>query len=176
MRPIKDAVLLILRVPSSDDDAVAMMKVGDRVDVRPVPDDPDREQRIAERAFVYAKEHAKRVVALQILSSDLFHWGFNDIILPGPARTRFIGYIREELLRRSRESTIMLEETAQRNKVPLEIRKVETREPTSAALEEAEKGYDRIFMEKEKKRLFPIFKKTIEQHLRKGVSTPIMSS
>jgi antitoxin component of RelBE/YafQ-DinJ toxin-antitoxin module len=173
---MKDAVLLILRVPSSDDDGVALMKVGDRVDVRPVPDDPDREQRIAERAFVYAKEHAKRVVALQILSSDLFHWGFNDTILPGPTKTRFIGYIREELLSWSHESTIMLEEMAQRSKIPLEIRKVETREPTSAALEEAEKGYDRIFMEKEKKRLFPIFKKTIEQQLRKGVSTPITSS
>ena len=172
---MNDSVLLILRVPSSDD-GVAMMKVGDRVDVRSVQDDPDQEQRIAERAFVYAKKHAKRVVALQVLSSDLFHWGFNDTILPGPAKTRFIGHIREELLSRSLESTIMLKEMAQRNKVPLEIRRMETREPTSAALEEAEKGYDRIFMGKEKKRLFPIFQKTIEQRLRKGVSTPITSS
>ncbi len=172
---MKDAILLILRVPSSDD-GVALMKVGDKVDVRPVPDDPDRKQRIADRAFVYAKEHAKKVVALQILNSDLFHWGFNDTILSGPAKTRFIGYIREELLKRSHESTIMLKEVAQRNKVPLEIRKVETREPSSTALEEAEKGYDRIFMEKEKRRLFPVFKKTMEQQLRKGVSTPIMSS
>ena len=115
-------------------------------------------------------------MALQTLSSDLFHWGFNDTILPGQAKTRFIGYIREELLSRSLDSTIMLKEMAQRNKVPLEIRRVETREPTSAALEEAEKGYDRIFMGKEKKRLFPIFKKTIEQQLRKGVSTPSTSS
>jgi hypothetical protein len=173
---MKDAVLLILRVPSSDDDGVALMKVGDRVDVRPVQDDADRAQRIAERAFVYAKKHAKRVVAVQILSSDLFHWGFNDTILPGPAKTKFIGHIREELLSRSRESTIMLKGMAQRNRVSLEIRKVETREPSSAALEEAAKGYDRIFMGKEKKRLFPVFKKTIEQQLRKGVSTPITSS
>ena len=172
---MKDAILLILRVPNSDD-GVAMMKVGDRVDVRPVQDDPDREQRIAKGAFVYAKKHAKRVVALQILSSDLFHWGFNDTILPGPARTRFIGYIREELLSRSHESTVMLKEMAQRDKVPLEIRRKVTREPFSAALEEAEKGYDRIFMGKEKKKLFPLFEKTIEQHLRKGVSTPITSS
>jgi len=172
---MNDAVLLILRVPSSDD-GVAMMKVGDRVDVRPVQDDPDREQRIAEWAFVYAKKHAKRVVALQILSSDLFHWGFNDTILPGPAKTRFIGHIREELLSRSHESAIMLKEMAQHNKVPLEIRKVETREPNSAVLEEAGKDYDRIFMGKEKKRLFPVFKKTMEQQLRKGVSTPISSS
>ena len=70
----------------------------------------------------------------------------------------------------------MLKELAQRNKVPLEIRKVETREPSSAVLEEAEKGYDRIFMAKEKRRLFPIFKKTMEQKLRKGVSTPIIAS
>lgn len=173
---MNDAVLLILRVPNSDEDRVAIMKVGDRVDVRPVPDDPDREQRVVEWAFVYAKKHAKRVVALQILSSDLFHWGFNDTILPGPAKTKFIGHIREELLSRSHESTIMLKEMAQCNKVLLEIRKVETREPSSAALEEAGKGYDRIFMGKEKKRLFPVFKKTIEQQLRKGVSTPITSS
>jgi len=172
---MKDEVLLILRVPSSDD-GVAMMKVGDRVDVRPVQDDPDLERRIAERAIDYANTHAKKVVALQILSSDLFHWGFNDTILPGPAKTRFIGHIREELLSRSHESAIMLKEMAQRNKVPLEIRKVETREPSSAALEEAAKGYDRIFMGKEKKRLFPVFKKTVEQQLRKGVSTPITSS
>jgi hypothetical protein len=172
---MKDAVLLILRVPNSDD-GVAMMKVGDRVDVRPVQDKPDREQRIAKKAFFYAKKHTKRVVALQILSSDLFHWGFNDTILPGPAKTRFIGHIREELLVRSHVSGIMLKEMARHHKVPLEIRRVETREPSSAVLEEAGKGYDRIFMGKEKKRLFPVFKKTIEQQLRKGVSTPITSS
>jgi len=170
---MKDEVLLILRVPSSDDDGVAMMKVGDRVDVRSVDHDPARDQRTAERAFEYAEEQGKRVVALQILTSDLFHWGFNDIILSGPAKTQFIGYIREQLLSRSLESNAMLKEMAQRYQVPLEIRKVETRDPSSAAVEEAQKGYDRIFIGKEKKRLFPIFKKTIEQHLRKGVSTPI---
>jgi hypothetical protein len=145
------------------------------VDVKSVEWDKDREKRVSEQAIKYAKEHAKDLVVLQILTSDLYHWGFNDIILPGPAKSRFIGHIREEIMKNSMESTAMLEEQANREGINLEIRKVETRDPVTVALEEAGKGYERVFMGKEKKRLFPIFKKTLEQHLKRELSVPIIT-
>jgi hypothetical protein len=168
-----DAVLLLLRVPESYDDRVAMMKVEDRVDVVSLRGHRREEVRLAEHAFMYAKEQDKHVVTLMILNSDLYHWGYNDLILPGPAKTGFIGHIREQIFNKSLETANMLEELALRYGVHVEIKRVETRDPVSAALEEARKDYDRIFIGKEKKRLFPIFKKTIEQHLRKSISVPI---
>jgi len=115
------------------------------------------------------------LVALMILSSDLYHWGFNDIILPGPAKSSFIGHVRQELVTRSENTLKRLEEKARIHGVTLDVRKIETLDPASAALEEAQKGYEKIFMIKEKSRFFPIFKKTVEQQLRKETSTPIIT-
>ena len=165
---MSDSILLILRVPGSDHEEVAIERVGDRMDVKSVRKDPSRDEQVAERAFIYAKRFSKRVVALQILTSDLYHWGYNDIILSGPAKMRFIGHVREELLSRSLESATMLEEKARSQGVELEIRRVETRDPVLTALEEAEKGYDSIFIPKEKKRIFPLLSKTLAQSLSKG--------
>lgn len=170
-----EAVLLILRVPDSDREKVAMMRVKGRVDIGTVQRDQDLDVKVAESAFFYAKRSSRSLVALLILNSDLFHWGFNDVILSGPAKTRFIGHIREELMKRSEETLSMLQEKADHHGVALEIRRIETRDPVSTALEEAQKGYEKIFMVKEPKRRFPIFAKTIEQQLRKETSIPIVT-
>jgi hypothetical protein len=129
----------------------------------------------SDRAFLYAKHSSKRIVALQILSSDLFHWGLNDNILSGPAKVKFIGHIREQLLGESREITKMLEQKALQHDVPIHIKRIETNDASSAVVEEAGKGYDRIFIGREKKKFFPIFKKSMEQCLRKNVSIPVES-
>ena len=167
------AILLILSTPGDGDEEIGLKRVGDRRDVVISPRRMNLNKRMAEKAFLYAQQHAKRVVALLILSSDLYHWGTNDIILPGPAKAKFSGHIREALFNRSMEQRHMLEKMAFRYGVPLEFRPVETDDPVASALMEARQGYERIFMLKERKRLFPILKKTMEQCLRKGTSVPL---
>ena len=172
---MSDAVLLILRVPASDKGGVAITRVHGRVDVRSTLRDHPFDEDVADQAFAYAKRESMRLVALQILTSDLFHWGVNELILPGPAKMRFVGHIREQIFERSMETTRMLEEKAFQYGVPLEIRKVETRDAVRAVVDEARKDYERIFLAKEKKRLFPILEKTLEQHLRRQTSSTIVS-
>ena len=170
-----EPVLMIFRIPVSDDEKVAIGKIGDRIDVKAVDWDPYRERRGLEQAIQYSKDNERDLVVLLILSSDLYHWGFNDIILPGPAKSRFIGHIREEIMKSSVDFTSMLKKTAGREGINLIIKKVETMDPLTTALEEAKKGYNRIFIAKQKKTIFPLFKKRIEDLLMKKLSTPIIT-
>jgi hypothetical protein len=172
---MSDAVLLILRLPDSDEQGVVLKRVQGRLDVTRVE---KREVTLHDddamgKAFLYARRMSKRLVVLQILTSDLFHWGYNDTILPGPAKARYLGYIREQIAKKSLEMTKILENQALHHGISLEIKRVETMDPVSAALEEARGDYDRIFIGKERKKVFPIFERTIGQHLRKKISIPI---
>jgi hypothetical protein len=173
---MSDAVLVILRVPESDEQGVALRRVQGCLDVTSVAKHhSNMNENVVNKAFLYARRSSKRLVALQVLASDLFHWGLNDNILPGPAKMRFVGHIREQLSEQSLETTKMLEQKARQHGVSFEIKKVETDDPASAALEEARGDYDRIFINKEKKKLFPLFKKSMEQQLRKNISVTIVS-
>jgi hypothetical protein len=172
---MSDAVLLIIRLPDSDGEGVALKRVQGRLDVARVEKGKDALHGDAvEKAFLYAGRRSKRLVVLQILTCDLLHWGYNDTILPGPAKTRYIGHIREQMVDKSLETTKMLEKQALHHGVPLEIKRIETMDPVSVALEEARGDYDRIFIGKERKKIFPIFERTIGQHLRKKISIPIV--
>lgn len=51
----------------------------------------------------------------------------------------------------------------------------ETEDIPGAALSEARKGYERIFLLWEKRKLFPLSHKTLAQHLRK-IPAPVISS
>lgn len=170
------AVLLILRVPESDTRGVALRRINGRLDVSSVDERySSLNEDAAERAFLYASQASRPLVAVQLLTSDLFHWGMCDNILSGQAKMRFIGYVREQILNKSVETTRMLEEKSRRYDVVLEIKKIETDDPSSAALSEAAGGYDRIFIAHEKKKIFPLFKKSMGQHLRSKTSVPVVA-
>ena len=172
---MSDVVLLILLVPGSDKYRVELRRIRGCVDVASTEKKGlAMDEDVVNKAMMYAKRFSRRLVTLQILTTDLFHWGYNDIILSGPAKTRFIGHVREQIFEKSFETTKMLEEKALQYGVPLEIKRVETCDPALASLEEARRDYDRIFISKEKKKFFPIFEKTIGQHLRKKISIPIV--
>jgi hypothetical protein len=130
----------------------------------------------AEReAFHYAKAAAKNLVALQILTSDLYHYGHQDIIATRPAKRQFLLHIREEVLKSGREQALALEEKARAMDIALEIHPVESEDLLSAALAEAKNGYDVIFLPEQKRKLFPLFEKTLAAYLRKNTSSKIIS-
>jgi hypothetical protein len=169
-----DAVLLILGVPDHEDHDVTLRRVNGRLDVVSIEEkSPAMDENLVDKAFNYTRNASKQLVVLQVLTSDLFHWGFNDVILSGPAKIRFIGYVREKVYDKSLEATKILEEKALQYNLPIEIKRIETDDPVSVVLEEARKGYNRIFIGRGKKRIFPLFKKSIEQQLRKNISVPI---
>jgi hypothetical protein len=128
-----------------------------------------------EQAFRVAQSDSSKVKVLQILDSGLYHYGHNDLVAPRLSKRTFLLYIREQVLEQGRIETDELRERAHNMGVSLEIDSVETDDVISTVITEAKKGYEKIFLPKEEKKLFPIFKKTIEQHLRREVSSLIIS-
>ncbi|MBW1913208.1 MAG: hypothetical protein JRI43_08670 [Deltaproteobacteria bacterium] len=61
-----------------------------------------------------------------------------------------------------------MKESADMRGISIDIRSLEANDPVSVVLEEARKGYDKIFLAKEKGSLFPLFSRTMAQHLRKN--------
>lgn len=127
------------------------------------------------QAFLAARADSRKVKVLQILDSGLYHYGHHDLVAPRLNKQRFLLYIRDQVLERGKIEASELSERAGELGISLEIDPVETDDVISTVIAEAKKGYEKIFIPKEKKKLFPIFKKTMEQHLRRKVSGRIIS-
>lgn len=125
-------------------------------------------------AFSHAKLSSKRLQVIQILTSDLYHYGRQDLVATRPSKRQFLLYIRDEVLKRAETEAQALEETAREMEVSLGIHSIESEDILSAALSEAKKGYDVIFLPKQHKMLFPLFKRTLAEYLRKRVSSRIV--
>jgi hypothetical protein len=135
----------------------------------------DKSGNAIEQAFRAAKTDSKKVKVLQILDSELYHYGHNDLVAPRLNKQTFLLYIREHVLEMGRVEADELVKKACEMGISLSIDPVETDDVISTVIAEAKKGYDTIYLPKEKKRLFPIFKKTMEQHLRREVPGRVIS-
>ena len=135
----------------------------------------ENSENAVQRAFRDARSDSRKVKVLQILDSGLYHYGHNDLVAPRLNKRTFLLYIREQVLDRGRIEADELSERAGEMGISLEIDPVETDDVISTVIAEARKGYEKIYLPKEEKKLFPIFKKTIEQHLKREVPGRIIS-
>jgi hypothetical protein len=126
-------------------------------------------------AFVHARSASKNLRVLQILGSDLYHYGHHDLVATRPSKREFLLHIREEVLERGKAAARALEDKAKEMNISLELESVESEDPFSTSLTEAEKGYEVIFLPKEAKKLFPIFKRTLESYLKNKISSTIVA-
>jgi hypothetical protein len=124
-------------------------------------------------AFQYAQSTSRRLRVIQILTSDLFHYGHHDLVATRPSKREFLLYIRQEVLERGKAVALALQDKAREMNISLEIETVESEDLFSASLAEAKKGYEIIFIPKEVKKLFPLFKKTLESYLKNKTSSTI---
>ena len=121
-----------------------------------------------EKAFRAAQSDARKVKVLQILDSELYFYGHNDLVAPRLSKRTYLLYIREQVLEQGKIEAGELRERARNMGVSLEIDPVETDDVVSTVIAEAKKGYEKIFLPKEKKKLFPLLKRrTLEERLRK---------
>jgi len=125
-------------------------------------------------ALQTAQSESRRARVLQILDSELYHYGHNDLVAPRLNKQRFLMYIRSEVLRESSMEAERIFMKAQKMGVSLEIEPVETDDLVSTVLAEAEKGYELIFLTKEKKRIFPLIKKNLARELRKLLAVRVV--
>ncbi len=132
-------------------------------------------ENVIEQAFQTARSDSGMVKVLQILDSELYHYGHNDLVAPRLNKRTFLLYIREHVLEKGRIEANELIRKAEEMGISLEIEPVETDDVISTVIAEAEKGYDEIYLPKEEKKLFPIFKRTMEQHLRRKAPGRVIS-
>ncbi|MGD9157658.1 MAG: hypothetical protein PVG39_04570 [Desulfobacteraceae bacterium] len=128
-----------------------------------------------EQAFHTAQSDSGRVKVLQILDSGLYHYAHNDLVAPRLSKQTFLLYIREQVLEKGRVEAGALIRKAGEMGISLDIDPVETDDVISTVIAEAKKGYDEIYLAKEEKKLFPIFKRTMEQHLKKKAPGRVIS-
>jgi hypothetical protein len=81
------------------------------------------------------------VVALQVLTSGLYHYGHNDLIATRPSKRDFLCYIRDEVIEKGEKEAMRLTEEGARQAVAVEVLPVETEDTNSTVLSEAAKGY-----------------------------------
>jgi hemerythrin-like domain-containing protein len=128
-----------------------------------------------EQAFKAAQSDSRKLKVLQVLDSGLYHYAHNDLVATRLNKRTFLLYIRDQVLEQGEIEANELRKRAHGMGISLEIESVETDDVISTVIAEAKKGYEKIFLPKEEKKLFPIFKKTVEQHLRREVSSMIIS-
>ena len=115
-----------------------------------------------------AQSSSSKAKILQILYSELYHYGHNDLVAPRLNKAIFLYYIRDQVLERGALEADQLREKACNLGVPLVIEPVETDDVAAAVIAEAKKGYEMIYFAKEKKKLFPLLgNRTLERSLRK---------
>jgi hypothetical protein len=120
-----------------------------------------------EEGFRAAQSSSRKIKVLQILDSDLYHYGHNDLVAPRLNKQRFLLYIRDQVLERGAIEADRLQKRARDMGVSLEIDPVETDDVVMTVVAEAKKGYETIYLAKEKKKLFPLLQKHLATELRK---------
>jgi hypothetical protein len=134
----------------------------------------DESAHAVEEALRTAKSESRRARVLQILDSDLYHYGHNDLVAPRLNKQRFLDYIRGQVLMRGDQEADLLARKARAMGVSLDISPVETDDLVSTVLAEAKKGYEIIFLAEEKKRIFPLLKKNLARELRKATAIRVV--
>ena len=127
----------------------------------------DGSMKAVEKALRSAQSGALKVRVLLILDSELYHYGHIDLVAPRLNKQRFLLYIREQVLEKGRSVAEDLRGKALSMCVPIEIDSVETDDLVLTVITEAKRGYKVIYLEKEKKKMFPLLKKNLATEVRK---------
>jgi len=127
----------------------------------------DGSMKAVEKALSTAQSGAIKVRVLLILDSELYHYGHIDLVAPRLNKQRFLLYIREQVLEKGRTVAEDIRGKAISIGVPIEIDSVETDDLVLTVINEAKRGYKAIYLEKEKKKIFPLLKKNLASEIRK---------
>ena len=125
--------------------------------------------RAEEAAIAYAKDTASTLVVLQVLASNLYHYGHVDLIATRPSKRDFLHHIRAEVVEKGKVEALRLSTAASETGVNLELIMAETEDVPSTIAREAEQGYSAVFVPRQKRRIFPLLERNLCKELRKRI-------
>jgi nucleotide-binding universal stress UspA family protein len=126
-------------------------------------------------AFSHAIRTSSKVHILQILTSDLYHYGHHDLVATRSSKRQFLLHIREEVLERGKTALQAVENQARELGIVLDITAVESEDIFATSLSEAQRGYDSVFLPKQERKMFPLLKRTLEAYLQRKLPGRIVS-
>jgi hypothetical protein len=126
-------------------------------------------------ALAHAKSALQHLHVIQILASDLYHYGHHDLVATRPSKREFLLYIRDEVIDRGKAEIQDLKQAADKMGVSLEVHTVESEDILTPALEEARKGYGIIFLPKAEGHIFPLFQVTLVKYLKRKLTAKIVT-
>jgi hypothetical protein len=133
---------------------------------------PDQKGPAEDAAMEYAESNGCSLAVLFVLDSPLFHYGKSDWIVPGYARSQFLFHVRYDLLRHACEREISMRAKADAGGMEIRVSMAEADDFEGTVIREASRGYRRVFVNREKKKRFPLFgngRETLDRMLqRKG--------
>jgi hypothetical protein len=128
-----------------------------------------------EAAFNDPRAGSEGITIFQILHSDLYHYGHNDLVATRPSKRDFLHYVRDDVLTMAREKSDALRQRAEAMHILIEVLAKETEDPASAIIEEAGRGYSAVFLPKEKHTTFPLLKRNVAKELKKRIPCQVFS-
>jgi len=126
-------------------------------------------------ALDYARSTSSPLRVMQILTSDLYRYGHQDLVATRPSKKQFLLHIRNEVLERGKAETRLIEETAREMGISLETVTIESEDAYSISLAEVKKGYGIVFLPKQERKLFPLFQRTLADYLRRKTAARIIA-
>ena len=136
--------------------------------------DLESQDSFLKRALDAARSLQKTAVALQILTSHLYYYGFKDYLAGGRAKTDFLLYIRQEVMERGRKQAAHLLDMAKALRVQLRVKTVETENRVAEIVAEAHKGYDLVIVAREPRRLFPLLHRSLAQEVERKAGCRVL--
>lgn len=115
-------------------------------------------QSTLDQAVAYAEAHDARLEVLLIMGSHLYHYGHNDVVVPGKARAGFLTYVAEQVAEEGKRlGKRILSQAAERG-VAATVKPI-MEENCGALLHHAlAERSGPVLKARNKRRLFPIFK------------------
>ena len=118
---------------------------------------PEKRGPAEDAAIEYAASNGCSMVVLFVLDSFLFHYGKSDWIVPGYARCQYLFHVRDDLLRQAMDREAAIRARAEAFGVEVRVSVAEHSNFEEVVISEVSKGYARVFVDREKKKLFPLF-------------------
>ena len=109
-------------------------------------------------AIARAKGLGAALEVLLVIGSHLYHYGHNDVIVPGKARAGFLAYVAGEIAEEGRKRAEGLRAEATEKGVPIRIEPIMEEDCRGLLQERLAAGTGPVMAASTRRRVFPIFK------------------
>jgi hypothetical protein len=130
---------------------------------------------VSARAVALAREQGAALEVLLVIHSHLYHYGHNDVVVPGKARAGFLAYVSEEIAEQGKKGAEGIRAQECEQGVPVRIQPIMEEDCQGTLQERLACGTGPVLAASTKPRLFPLFKSDAVAAALKGTAREVIS-